>query len=213
MNVVSKSLVTLCATAFLTACGGGGGGGSDDSTGSLSLGLTDAPPSFSSQNVDVIIAFTGVEIKPADGEAEQIDFNETKEITISNYSGKERTFLLDGVVLDAGTYNWIRLKMNAEEQTLDSRIIFEGDGTEYSLFIPSGSQSGLKLNHPFTLDAGGLVDLTVDFELAKSIIAPKGLSTDYLFKPVLRIVETDVANITGSVDAALLEGRSEEHTS
>jgi hypothetical protein len=198
-----KQISPIALALVLSACGGGGGGSA--SQGTLNLGITDGPPMLDGEHVDVVIEFNGVEVKPADGAAEQIDFSEPRTITISNYQGDERTFLLDGVLLDAGRYNWVRLKMNAEEQTLDSKIVFK-NGNEYSLFIPSAHQSGLKLNHPFTLDAGGLVDLTVDFELGKSVVAPKGLSPDYLFKPVLRIVETNIATvITGSVDRALLE--------
>jgi hypothetical protein len=80
------------------------------------------------------------------------------------------------------------------------------------LRVPSGAESGLKLNRGFTLEAEGSVALTVDFALHQSIYAPPGqLGTGvdctqaYLMRPTLRLVDNaNVGAIAGQVDAALV---------
>jgi hypothetical protein len=55
----------------------------------------------------------------------------------------------------------------------DSYVVLSG-GEECELRVPSGAESGLKLNRGFTLPADGSVALTIDFDLRKSIHAPPG---------------------------------------
>ena len=64
----------------------------------------------------------------------------------------------------------------------------------------SGNQSGLKLNRPFSIEAEGIVDYTIDFDLRKSITDPVG-QDGYKLRPTLRILETSVASaqFTGTV--------------
>jgi hypothetical protein len=78
--------------------------------------------------------------------------------------------------------------------------------------VPSGAESGLKLNRGFTLPADGSVALTIDFDLRKSIHAPPGqkgstaeCTQGYLMRPTLRIVDdANVGAIAGTVDSALV---------
>ena len=78
--------------------------------------------------------------------------------------------------------------------------------------MPSGAESGLKLNRGFTLPADGSVALTIDFDLRKSIHAPPGqqgtaeaCTQGYLMRPTLRIVDdADVGAIAGHVDSELV---------
>jgi hypothetical protein len=82
------------------------------------------------------------------------------------------------------------------------------DGSECELRVPSGDQSGLKMNRGFTLPAEGSVALTVDFDLRKSIHAPPGqqgsgmnCTQGYLMRPVLRLVQdSEVGAVAGTVD-------------
>src|SRR5690606_34862100 len=54
---------------------------------------------------------------------------------------------------------------------------------------------------------GGRADFTIDFVLAKSIIAPPGQSPDYLMKPVLRMTNNvETGTLEGSFNGATLAG-------
>src|ERR1044071_5639448 len=193
----------------LHACGGGGGPGDSD-TGRLSLAVTDAPVDDASS---VVVQFSGVAFKRAGATAEQVQnlSPSPRQLDLLQYQGGRAALLLDGVTLPAGDYEWIRLIVDNEPAVRDSYIVLTG-GEECELRVPSGAESGLKLNRGFTLPAEGSVALTIDFDLRKSIHAPPGQrsKTDsctqgYLMRPTLRIVnDAEVGAIAGNVDSELV---------
>ena len=213
------STISLLSLGLL-ACGGSGGGSSE---GSLSVDITDAAVDGAEM---VYVQFTGVTVKPKNSEAETlaltgdsqtcqnlidgIDPTPTPDgqgtvrcIELKELQGTESTSLLDGVTLNSGDYSWMRLDVDAERDTMDSIIVLDGGGTE-SLYIPSGSETGLKLNSAYTILAGGSHNFVIDFDLRKSVNDPQGFP-DYRLKPSLRIVDlAESGNIIGTVDASLL---------
>jgi hypothetical protein len=116
--------------------------------------------------------------------------------------------ILDNAVLPAGDYQWVRLNVEADCDVNDDSYI-EINSTEYSLWIPSGDQSGLKLVRGFHLPAEGVTDFTIDFDLRKSVNFPEGKGNcrdNYKLKPALRIVNnTEVGSIAGTVDPDLFD--------
>ena len=189
----------LCAgflAAALAACGGGGGGGD---TGTVNLGVTDAPVDSADA---VVVQFTGVEAKPQGVRALSFDFPLPRNIDLLALQGGDSELLLEDVELPAGPYEWLRLKVNAGRDASDSYIDLD-DGSRHALFIPSGNQSGLKLNGGFTVAADTTSNFTIDFDLRKSVHNPPGLDGDYILKPVLRIVDdSKVGTLAGTVGAA-----------
>jgi hypothetical protein len=112
--------------------------------------------------------------------------------------------LLAERAVPAGRYTWVRLLIDAGQNAQSSYIDLE-DGQRFSLFVPSGSESGLKLIRGFTVAAGSVSNFTIDFDLRKSVIAPPGQSPNYLLKPVLRMVDNlEVGTLTGTVASALI---------
>lgn len=182
----------------VTGCGGGGSSTSSSSTGSFSLSVTDAPVDDAE---NVVVEFTGVTLKPAEGDAITFTFDEPKSIDLLAQQNGNSADLLNDEELATGAYNWIRLAVNAEEDSvMDSYI--QIDGSQYELDIPSGSSSGLKLNRGFTISASGNANFTIDFDLRKSIVLANG---DYKLRPTLRIVDNnEIGTITGEVDSTLL---------
>ncbi len=214
----------MAVPALLVACGGGGGSSSPKpTTGELSVSVTDAPVDSAQR---VLVQFTGVVLKPAgggeislplDGDSQTcgelldaIPPTATAEgeatvrcIDLLELQGTESATLLDGVELEAGEYTWLRLDVDAERGEMDSIIMLD-DGTIESLYVPSGSQSGLKLNTGYTILAGGSHDFIIDFDLRKSLNDPQGFP-DYQLKPSLRLIDfAESGNITGTVAASLL---------
>jgi Domain of unknown function (DUF4382) len=209
----SRFGATCCAVmlAALAGCGGGGDS-SGDRTGTLRLGLTDAPVDEADA---VVVQFTGVELKPAGGAAFSRDFSAPKIIDVLGLQGTMRAMLLDGESVPAGEYEWLRLKVNADPAVRDSYVTIGGQ--ECEMRIPSGAETGLKLIRGFTVGVGTVTDFTIDFNLRKSVVQPPGQRADatacdgqvYLLKPVLRIVDNlQVGAITGLIDASLLTTNS-----
>jgi hypothetical protein len=202
------AIVAAISMALLAACGGSGGGGSE--TGRLTLGITDAPVDEASS---VVVQFSGVAFKRSGAAPETVQ-NLTpspRQLDLLQYQNGRAVLLLDGVTLPAGDYQWIRLIVDNEPGVRDSYIVLTG-GTECELRVPSGAESGLKLNRGFTLPADGSIALTIDFDLRKSIHAPPGqrgtaeaCTQGYLMRPTLRIVDdANVGAIAGRVDSELV---------
>ena len=203
--------LVVVAVATLAACSGGGDG-MQSGTGTLRLGLTDAPVD---QADAVVVQFTGVELKPAGGAAFSRDFPAPKTLDVLALQGTTRAMLLDGESVPAGDYEWMRLKANADPAVRDSYVTIGGQ--ECEMRIPSGAETGLKLVRGFTVGVGTVTDFTIDFNLRKSVVQPPGQRADadacdgqvYLLKPALRLVDNlQVGAISGRIDSSLLSASS-----
>lgn len=199
LNMIAAAGLTI----GLSACDSG----SSPSTGTLSLGVTDAPVDMADK---VVVEFSGVEIKPQNGSAITFDFTDKCaldptlcQIDLLSLTNGISEQLLDGEIVPAGEYNWVRLMVNAEPNVIDSYIVIAG--SQFELRIPSGAETGLKLNNGFTVPANGEASFTVDFDLRKSVHDPVG-TTDYILRPTLRMVDnTKTGTLTGSVDPSFYE--------
>lgn len=189
--------------AILTGCGGGGSSssGTDDSTGTLSLGITDAPV----DNVaEVWVQFTGVRIQPRDGDAIEFEFDSPMDIDLLTLTGENSTSLLNNESVPAGEYDWIALDVNAQfDSELDSFVTLDDGGT-VELQVPSGSQQGLRLVSGFTVTANQNSSFMIDWDLRKGLTDPQGQPGMFL-RPALRIVDmTEHGTIAGTVEDVLL---------
>lgn len=175
---------------------------SDNSrTGSLSLDVTDAPID-SADAVNVV--FEGVDIRAASGALLEITYDEPKTLNLLDYQGGAVASLLDDETLAAGDYEWIRLRVDASREAGGSNIVLD-DGAEHDLFIPSGSQTGLKLVSGFTVPVDGSVAFTIDFDLRRSIVVTGGPDPSYRLKPTLRLLDNSrVGSISGEISSNTL---------
>lgn len=191
---------TLALATLLSACGGGGLSGDSEASGTMSLGITDAPVDSASR---VVVEFTGVELRRSAGAPITVTFDTPRQIDLLALTGGDSELLLDELSLPAGDYQQIRLQVNAGLEASDSFIELD-DGSLHPLFIPSGNQAGLRTNRPFVVPAGGRADFTIDFDLRKSVVAPSGLDGAYILRPTLRLVNNvEVGTLAGTVSATL----------
>lgn len=202
--------VTLAAAAVLSACGGSGGGGD---TGSLSLGVTDAPVDEADK---VVVTFTGVELLDDQGTAvESFTFAVPRSIDLLQLQGDQQSFLIQDEPVPVGVYREVRLLTSVPNASCNQvsgdpnpASYIEIDAVKYPLIVPSGGSSGFKVQGPITVAAGGSGAYTVDFDLRKSI-AERGATGCYNLRPVLRVVDNaQVGTLSGTVDAALLADAS-----
>ncbi len=207
MNMSNKvrnlKLTGTCIVGALSLLLASGCDSSSNDTSRFSLAVKDAPIDSATS---VVVEFSGIELKPQQGSSFSIDFQSPRQIDLLDFQGTDAAQLFEDVIIEPGNYNWMRLKVNAAQQTLDSYIEFE-DGSMHSLYVPSGEQTGLKWNQGFTAPANGSVDFTVDFDLRKSIHLPSNAGADYFLRPVIRVVDnTQVGHIVGTVDSNLIAG-------
>ena len=132
-----NAALLAAAVLGLTACGGS----SSERTGHLSLSVTDAPVDSANH---VIVSFSGVVIKPHDGQEQVFTFDEPKEIDLLSLQGTSSESLLTDEEVPAGDYEWIRLMVNAQHDGVLDSYIEMTDGTQPEQWVPSGEQTGLK---------------------------------------------------------------------
>lgn len=207
---MNRSLIApLAAILSLSSCSTGSetdtaGRGGDAVTlqgkqSSLSISITDAVID-SAQKVSV--QFTSISIQPEDGEAIEHTFESPQNIDLLSLQGTVFASLMSEQIIPAGKYESIRLHVNASQDGVNDSFIQLNDGSEHELYIPSGSQSGLKINSGFELIESQDLHLMIDFDLRKSVVLS---NNEYKLRPTLRMVNMqDVEHISGSIDAALL---------
>lgn len=178
-------LSVLLGAAALVACGSSLTDPARDlgeGQGGLTVLLTDAPFPFE------LVSQANVTIN-------RVDIVSDNEGILTIAEGEQTFNLLDlqnGVTavlaqadLPAGTFPQIRLIVSSASVVLN-------DGATFDLFVPSGAQTGIKVLLPdFSVDAGGNVTLTLDFDVSESFVVmgnpdtPAGIR-GFIFKPVVR---------------------------
>lgn len=212
-TLLAVLVAALTVTSF-TACDNAGSGDSGD-WGVMRLSLTDTPL----MNDDIKgVYITVQEIRYNSGEDEWVPaqgFDGPKTYNLLELQNG-KSALLGDLLLPAGEYEQIRFILGASElsgskhgppttpgcwvefgtnETYDP----DGDGDK-ALFVPSGAQSGYKAtaDEPFTVPRNGMIEITADFDLRRSVVLA---GSRYLLKPVLRLlVNAEVGQIVGNVD-------------
>jgi hypothetical protein len=196
-----KSLIIMFMSAFVLI--GCDDSNDDASKGRIEVAITDAP--IDDENVTALyLSIAGVELKTGEEEWTKLgEFDEPVVINLLDYQNGEVFFLTEESI-DAGEYSEIRLILNMPEgqgatKANAGTYLEYADGTFQPLFVPSGATSGYKAKGEFTVPAGGVTGLTIDFDVRKSVVKA-GNSGKYILKPVLRLLENNnVAMIKGNV--------------
>ena len=187
--------------ALFSGCGGGGGDGgglsasSSGTTGTFSLNVTDAKPLLPDDTEEVLIVFEEVEVhKAGEGWIALPLVQEPYTIDLLQFQDGKTTELVPPVSLESGTYTQIRIVVSSAELITKS--------TAHSMVVPSGK---IKTDTPFDFEVkgGGAINLTVDFDLSRSIVVtgqqPPSYKS-YKIKPVFHVNETkEAATVYGEI--------------
>lgn len=156
---------------------------SPEGNGRIKMYMTDAPALYDS----VIVTINAVEISTDSGWL-RLNSN-IQTFNLLDYRNGITVLFCDSV-LAPGHYSQIRL-------IVTSARVVDG-GVSHNLTIPSGSQTGIKLNHQFDISAGVTYELLLDFDASKSIHVT-GNGT-YMMNPVIRVIPLAVSGkISGRI--------------
>jgi len=160
-------------------------------TGTLEVRLVDAPIDSVSE-VNVVI--DSVQVNNTDNEEGWITISEPMQsydlLKLTNGAYE----VLGEVDLEPGTYEQIRLILNTE----GNNLVFPDERVE-DLFVPSGAQTGVKLNVNAEIEAGFTYTLILDFDASRSVVKA-GNSGRYLLKPVIKASnEATTGIVSGTV--------------
>lgn len=189
-----KSQLKELTTAFIalsTLFLGGCSFDANPGMGNLKVKLHDAPANYEEVNIFI----ERVEVNNEDGEEGWQVISEPNEsydiLKLTNGMFE----LLADVELEAGFYPQIRLIVNADSNSV---VI---DGESYGLFIPSGAQTGVKLNVDLEIREGEEYTILLDFDAERSVVKTgRAPFPGFLLKPVIRAsMESETGNIGGVV--------------
>ncbi len=116
------------------------------------------------------------------------------------------TATLGTATIPTGDYTQLRFVVDSARITLGNGLLFAGGSASAKLTVPSGSQSGIKVNFsgPVTVTSGETI-LVVDFDVCRSFVftGPPLLPTGVNFTPLLHAMVRDVAGtIAGTAGPA-----------
>lgn len=167
---------------------------SDGDTGTMEILLHDAPADYEAVNVFV----ESVQINNTQDEEEgwvEISTPQQNYNLIELTNGA--TELLGSAELPVGTYQQIRLILGSEGHSV---VV---DGQEYDMKVPSGEQTGVKLNVNAEIEPNITYTLLLDFDAARSVVerGNNQAGEEYLLKPVIKATSQAITgNIAGTVD-------------
>jgi len=171
----------------------------------LLYGCSDSPTDGSSETGTLVVRLTDA---PGDYEAVNITFSEvsahidgewivvrddTTTVNLLEWNNGN-SLVLGTADVPAGQYTQIRLKIVAAE--------VEIDGEAFSMFVPSGAQTGLKLLTDFTVPSGSTFELMIDFDANRSVVTtgPPNNPMGYILKPTVRV---EPVALTGSISGTV----------
>ena len=226
MNNITRSMLVALAL-LLNACGSGSNSDSSDNnasggTGSLSVGITDAAiDEVTAVNLRVLAlqlrrqddgAKDAIEIDLRNPDGTALEFN------LLDYQQGETFPLFNDERVPAGVYVHARLVLEAPAKTpkvcagqdpLGGSHVVRKTGGPVPIFVPSGSNNGVKLARPFLVPTDGEAEIVIDFDLRLALHRPSG-QTCYFLRPTFRVeAEKDSGRIVGTVLSSLLDNSNE----
>lgn len=185
--------IVLSLSVVLVGCDNTGTSGS---TGTFKVKMHDAPANYQAVNVSIKSVEVNDTSNDSTGWVEISHPDKTYDL-LQLTNGAET--VLGSKELPAGTYEQIRLILNKS----GNKVVV--DGQQHDLTIPSGAQTGVKLNINAEIKPDITYTLLLDFDAARSVVEAGNQHSNvkYLLKPVIRATDQAVTgNIAGTVDPA-----------
>lgn len=186
------ALVLLAGMITYTGCSDSGLTESKTGMGTLEVRLHDAPANYDEVNIFI----ERVEVNNEEGDEGWQVISEPQE----QYNLLELTNgvfeVIGSAELEAGFYPQIRLILSRD----NNNVVI--DGEEHNLFIPSGAQTGVKLNVDAEIEDGIQYTLLLDFDAMRSVVKTgQAPFPGFILKPVIRATN---ASITGNIGGTVL---------
>lgn len=211
-----RGLIVTGVAASLTACGGSSGDSNETQMARFSLGVSDAPV----DNADAVVAcFNAIELVGNGQGTQTFTVGDTPNTVASNdvckdengdtipntfgvdllsYTGSDSANLVEGIEVEAGTYNQLRLVMS------EGSYVQVGE-EQLPLQVPSNE---LKFDS-LTLDVNGNAAYTVEFDLRQAMVDPVGIDGYFLKPRGVRLVNNlEIGHIEGTLAEELLINNS-----
>ena len=205
MNRAEVLIRATCAVALTTLVGCSGGGGSSapqTEKSTLSVSLMDAPVDGVTS---VYVKITSMWIKPqGSGPAVQLPMT-TSPMTVNllELTDTNAAILIKDASIEAGSYEWLAMDVEAERNVRDSYVMTETGGEEeIELRVPSNR---VRLVGGFEVPPNEAVRLLFDWDMRKGLVYPPGQG-QYMLKPAFRMLDVTAYGVLKGTIAATTVG-------
>lgn len=181
-------LLSAIILFIYTGCSNDNTTGPVSNEGRLKLTMVDSPGSYDEVNIVV----TSVEVHMAGDTSQWMVVNAVPHTYNLLELQNGVSVVLGDTFLTTGHYTQIRLLIGD-----GSNVVV--NGITYPIIIPSGMETGIKLNHEFDIESGNLYELLLDFNAEMSIHL-KG-NGEYMMNPVIRVMPVVTS---GSISGQIL---------
>ncbi|MGC8654741.1 MAG: DUF4382 domain-containing protein [Candidatus Kryptoniota bacterium] len=155
---------------------------SSNGSGTFQVNMIDSPGSFDA--VNIVVDSVTAHIATSDSTSGWVTLNSTSKTYDLLKLVNGVNAVIASAAVPAGHYSQIRLYIGS-----GSNVVIAG--SSFPLTIPSGIQSGLKLNVDATVQSGMTYVLTLDFNVNQSIVVTGNfLNHQFILKPVIRVITT-----------------------
>jgi hypothetical protein len=164
--------------------------------GQMKITMVDAPAGF--DQVNVVVTRVEVHSSGSDSSSGWFVLNDSMATYDLLLLRNGASVVLGNHSLDAGHYTQIRLIIGTGSNVVVNGVI-------YPLEIPSGQQTGVKLNHSFDIQNGLIYELLLDFDAERSIVLTG--NGQYKLKPVIRVTPVVISGtISGKINPVSAAG-------
>ncbi len=166
IKLVLVIIIASACTLLSTSCQ------KKNQTGSMSVSMTDAPGDYLAVNVEIL----GMQVNHQNSGWITLPVNQGV-YNLLDLQNNVTVVLASNVQVPVGPVNQLRLLLGPNNSIVDST------GT-YPLKVPSGEESGLKININQTITTNNNLSILFDFDAGQSVVET-GNHT-YILKPVLK---------------------------
>ena len=198
--------IPLASLALLAGCGGSN---SPDavtppplSTGTINVSITDDPW----HDMDsMVLRITGMDFGHSNGDVHSFDMpGGPVDVDMVHLQNGVHHGLLSDVELPIGQYDWMRLRIDANQSFLQD----SGTGGHHGFRMGAGAGEGLEVHEPFHVVAGSHGDFMLDYDLRQGVRhSHNGMMGDqYELHNAMHLVRMDQAgSLFGTVDPSLID--------
>lgn len=190
-RIISRAIPGLLCAGLISACSSS----DDNGSGTLSVSLMDRPVDGVTE---LWVTISEMWLKPAgDGPAFELPLTNTPiQVNLLDLTDQTAELLVDEAVVDAGSYNWIELRVE-DADVGDSYAITDIGGMEpVDIDVPSGK---IKLVSGFSVGDNQAIRLLIDWDVRKGLTDPVGRE-GYLLRPAFRVLDVDeLGSVSGTI--------------
>ena len=192
-NLTLRSAALALAALLLNSCGSNPSG--------LTLAVSDAPVDTA---FSVNVAISEVDLIDSNGNTvNSLSFQTPLSVDLFTFQGGLSDPLVQDLGVTAGNYVALDVTLATDPLSTQSSVV-QPDGS-HVLYIPQGSPTKIRVPVNFSIASNTVTNVTIDFDVRKSVIQDPTDPTRYILVPDMRAVVNELsASVTGSVDTALI---------